>query len=73
MSEVWGREEMVRRTLVEGVGTFLLVLIGPGAMMVNQATNGVITHLALPWLSELSCRSWCIRSVRSPVRTSIRP
>jgi MIP family channel proteins len=33
-----------RRALAEGVGTFFLVLIGPGAAMVNAYTNGVIGH-----------------------------
>jgi MIP family channel proteins len=32
----------LRRFLAEGVGTFFLVLIGPGAVMVNAFTGGVI-------------------------------
>ncbi|MHB1328346.1 MAG: MIP/aquaporin family protein [Gemmatimonadales bacterium] len=47
MTGVWRRGEMVRRTLVEAIGTFLLVLIGPGAMMVNRVTDGAITHLGV--------------------------
>lgn len=30
--------------MAEAIGTFFLVLIGPGAAMVNAHTNGVITH-----------------------------
>lgn len=33
-----------KRWIAELVGTFFLVLIGPGAMMVNAATNGTIGH-----------------------------
>jgi MIP family channel proteins len=33
-----------RRWIVEAIGTFFLVLIGPGAVMVNAYTNGVIGH-----------------------------
>ncbi|MEX2583616.1 MAG: MIP family channel protein [Gemmatimonadota bacterium] len=33
-----------RRALAEGIGTYFLVLIGPGAMMVNESTGGVIGH-----------------------------
>lgn len=31
-----------RRALAEGIGTFFLVLIGPGAVMVNAYTNGAL-------------------------------
>ncbi len=33
-----------RRWVAEAIGTFFLVLIGPGAMMVNAHTNGAIGH-----------------------------
>lgn len=33
-----------RRALAEAVGTFLLVLVGPGAVMVNGATHGAVTN-----------------------------
>lgn len=33
-----------RRLVAESVGTFFLVLIGPGAVMVNAASGGVNTH-----------------------------
>jgi MIP family channel proteins len=33
-----------RRVIAEGIGTFFLVLIGPGAVMVNAQTGGAITH-----------------------------
>ncbi|MHB1329836.1 MAG: hypothetical protein ACYC2K_16685, partial [Gemmatimonadales bacterium] len=54
MTGVWRREEMVRRTLVEAIGTFLLVLIGPGAMMVNRVTDGAITHLGVALAFEMA-------------------
>jgi MIP family channel proteins len=33
-----------RRLVAEAIGTFFLVLIGPGAAMVNAASNGAISH-----------------------------
>lgn len=33
-----------RRLIAESIGTFFLVLIGPGAVMVNAASGGVIGH-----------------------------
>ena len=36
-----------RRALAEGVGTYFLVLIGPGAAMVNAYTNGTIGHAGI--------------------------
>jgi len=33
-----------RRLTAEAIGTFFLVLIGPGAVMVNAASNGAISH-----------------------------
>ena len=34
----------VRRLVAESIGTFFLVLIGPGAVMVDAASNGAISH-----------------------------
>ena len=36
-----------RRTAAEAIGTFFLVLIGPGAAMVDAYTNGVIGHVGV--------------------------
>jgi aquaporin Z len=36
--------QAARRALAEGIGTFFLVLIGPGAAMVNAYTEGAIGH-----------------------------
>jgi MIP family channel proteins len=36
--------DVARRAGAEGIGTFFLVLIGPGAAMVNASTGGVIGH-----------------------------
>lgn len=33
-----------RRALAEGIGTYFLVLIGPGAAMVNAYSEGAVTH-----------------------------
>lgn len=38
---------IVRRALAEAIGTFFLVLVGPGAAMVNAYTAGVITHVGV--------------------------
>ena len=35
---------MIRRTLAEAIGTFFLVLIGPGAAMVDAYSGGVVGH-----------------------------
>lgn len=37
----------LRRMLAEGIGTFFLVLIGPGAVMVDAYSNGVIGHVGI--------------------------
>lgn len=34
----------VRRAVAEGIGTYFLVLIGPGTAMVNAHSSGAITH-----------------------------
>jgi MIP family channel proteins len=36
-----------RRAIAEGIGTYFLVLIGPGAVMVNAHTGGVIGHAGI--------------------------
>lgn len=36
-----------RRATAEAIGTFFLVLIGPGAVMVNAYTDGVIGHAGI--------------------------
>jgi MIP family channel proteins len=36
-----------RRALAEGIGTFFLVLIGPGAVMVDAHTGGAIGHAGI--------------------------
>jgi MIP family channel proteins len=36
-----------REALAEAVGTFILVFAGTGAVMVNQISNGAITHLGI--------------------------
>ncbi|NJK38097.1 MAG: aquaporin [Oscillatoriales cyanobacterium RM1_1_9] len=39
-----------REALVEGVSTFILVFAGTGAVMVNQLTDGSITHLGISFV-----------------------
>ncbi len=36
-----------RRIVAESLGTFFLVLIGPGAVMVNAMSGGAITHVGV--------------------------
>lgn len=36
--------DILRRASAEGIGTFFLVLIGPGAAIVNAHTAGAVTH-----------------------------
>jgi len=40
--KIWGR-----RAIAEGIGTFFLVLIGAGAIMVNAHADGVIGHAGI--------------------------
>jgi aquaporin Z len=37
----------MRRLVAESVGTFFLVLIGPGAAVVNAWTSGAVTHVGI--------------------------
>lgn len=37
----------LRRLLAESLGTFFLVLIGPGAAVVNAWSNGTVTHVGV--------------------------
>ncbi len=38
---------VLRRAAAEALGTFFLVLIGPGAVMVNAYTGGAVTHVGV--------------------------
>lgn len=40
-----------RETLAEGIGTFILVFAGTGAVMVNQISDGALTHLGISFVS----------------------
>jgi aquaporin Z len=44
MRECW------RESLAEGIGTFVLVFAGTGAVMVNQITDGALTHLGISFV-----------------------
>lgn len=44
-AQLWNRE-----TLAEAIGTFILVFAGTGAVMVNQISNGAITHLGVSFV-----------------------
>ncbi len=39
-----------REVLAEGVGTFILVFVGTGAVMVNRISNGALTHLGISFV-----------------------
>ena len=39
-----------RETVTEGIGTFILVFAGTGAVMVNQLTDGSVTHLGVSFV-----------------------
>jgi MIP family channel proteins len=42
--------ECWRETLAEGIGTFILVFAGTGAVMVNQLRDGALTHLGISFV-----------------------
>ncbi|WP_254011590.1 MIP/aquaporin family protein [Limnofasciculus baicalensis] len=44
MSHCW------REALVEGIGTFILVFTGTGAIVVNEISDGAITHLGISFV-----------------------
>lgn len=46
----WHQELVTPETLAESVGTFILVFAGTGAVMVNQISDGAITHLGISWV-----------------------
>lgn len=39
-----------KEVLAEGIGTFILVFAGTGAVMVNQISNGALTHLGISFV-----------------------
>lgn len=39
-----------RETVAEGIGTFILVFAGTGAVMVNEITEGALTHLGVSFV-----------------------
>jgi aquaporin Z len=41
------RSDVARRAAAEALGTFFLVLIGPGAVMVDAYSGGVVTHVGV--------------------------
>lgn len=42
--------ECWRETFAEGIGTFILVFAGTGAVMVNQISQGALTHLGISFV-----------------------
>jgi aquaporin Z len=43
-------EWLAADTIAEAVGTFILVFAGTGAVMVNQISNGALTHLGISFV-----------------------
>lgn len=41
------RGQLAQRTVAEAIGTFFLVLIGPGAVMVDAYSHGAVTHVGV--------------------------
>jgi aquaporin Z len=44
---VWHSSHCWQETVAEGIGTFILVFAGTGAVMVNQISDGAVTHLGV--------------------------
>lgn len=42
--------QQTREAVTEGLGTFILVLTGTGAVIVNQISNGSLTHLGISFV-----------------------
>ena len=40
-------EVMVRRLLAEAIGTFILVFVGTGSIMINDESGGQLTNLGV--------------------------
>jgi aquaporin Z len=47
MSTALDRPQLARRLAAEGIGTFYLVLIGPGAVMVDAYSQGRVGHVGV--------------------------
>ena len=62
-----------RRVCGEAIGTFFLVLIGPGAAMVNAWSGGAGPRWGVPRASALSSRPGVCAWASLRARTSIRP
>jgi MIP family channel proteins len=43
-------QECRQQAIAEGVGTFILVFAGTGAVMVNQISDGAVTHLGISFV-----------------------
>ncbi|MEW5857254.1 MAG: MIP/aquaporin family protein [Cyanobacteriota bacterium] len=43
-------QECKQQAIAEGVGTFILVFAGTGAVMVNQISEGAVTHLGISFV-----------------------
>ncbi|NET08756.1 MAG: MIP family channel protein [Merismopedia sp. SIO2A8] len=46
----WMRSLLTPETVAEGIGTFILVFAGTGAVMVNQISGGAVTHLGISFV-----------------------
>lgn len=54
-----------KRALAEGAGTFLLVLIGPGAMMLDARSHGAVTPLgvAVAFTLAVAIAIWAVGAI----------
>ncbi|MDZ8109649.1 MAG: MIP/aquaporin family protein [Nostoc sp. DedQUE12a] len=51
--EIWLAKSLVscwREALAEGIGTFILVFAGTGAVMVNYLSQGAVTHIGISFV-----------------------